>query len=64
MMQLIQVMINRFMFDRETNHNNTNYQNDSANISSRKAIAGIKTQRESESAKLTNPITDDDGLLP
>jgi len=28
MMQLIQVMINRFMIDRETNHNNTNYQND------------------------------------
>jgi hypothetical protein len=52
MMQLIQVMINRFMIDRETNHNNTNYQNDSANISSRKAIAGIKKQRESESAKL------------
>ena len=51
MMQLIQVMINRFMIDRETNHNNTNYQNDSAN-SSRKAIAGIKKQRESESAKL------------
>jgi len=46
MMQLIQVMINRFMIDRETNHNNTNYQNDSANISSRKAIAGIRKERK------------------
>ena len=52
------------MIDRETNHNNTNYQNNSANISSRKAIAGIEREKVNLPNLYTNPITDDEGLLP